>query len=438
MTAAPTAISTGRRALTAAIVAVAALSAGLSPTASASPAVASSSSSSSDLATEQAQATQLATQIRVQGRQVEQLSEQADAATIRVAEVEGSLAAARSRAAATAKALAAARALLAEQALDAYTEGGDATLAPMSEAAQAMDPSLIGAYGEIVAGTERDAITAFRLLRRKQTVEQAQLTAAVHDAQAAATQLRADRDAARAAASGQQATLAGIQGQMAILVADAQAAQAQATATQEKANLASQGQLPPSTPAVVTAAPVPSPASSPTPEPAPVPSPPSAPAPTPAPPTRATLVTAPPTTEAPTPTTAPAPPTPSPAPNPPPGNTSQAQIAIAYAQAQLGKPYQWGGAGPATFDCSGLVMDAYAAAGVYFPHLAQSQYDMTARVPLDQLRPGDLVFYGTPSDVYHVGIYIGGGDMIDAPAAGDYVRIENIYWSDLLSGGRVS
>ena len=433
MTAAPTAISTGRRALTAAIVAVAALSAGLSPTASASPAVASSSASSSELATEQAQAAQLATQIRVQGRQVEQLSEQADAATIRVAEVEGSLAAARSRAAATAKALAAARALLTEQAIDAYTEGGDATLAPMSEAAQAMDPSLVGAYGEIVAGTQRDAITAFRLLSRQQTVEQAQLTAAVHDAQAAAIQLRADRDAARAAASGQQATLAGIQGQMAILVADAQAAQAQATATQEKANLASQGQLPPSTPAVVTAAPIPSPPSSPTPAPALVPSP------AQTPPTRPTLLTAPPTTAAPTPTTAaPAPPTPSPAPNPPPGNTSQAQIAIAYAQAQLGKPYQWGGAGPATFDCSGLVMDAYAAAGVYFPHLAQSQYDMTARVPLDQLRPGDLVFYGTPSDVYHVGIYIGGGDMIDAPAAGDYVRIENIYWSDLLSGGRVS
>jgi len=82
-------------------------------------------------------------------------------------------------------------------------------------------------------------------------------------------------------------------------------------------------------------------------------------------------------------------------------------------------------------------MMAWAQAGVYFPHLAQDQYDMTERIPLSDSLPGDLVFYGTPDDVYHVGLYIGGGDMIDAPETGQNVQIQSIYWSGLLGAGRV-
>jgi peptidoglycan DL-endopeptidase CwlO len=126
--------------------------------------------------------------------------------------------------------------------------------------------------------------------------------------------------------------------------------------------------------------------------------------------------------------------------------------ALRYAYAQLGKPYQWGGAGPSTWDCSGLTMAAWAhagvallhytgyqwaAAGVYLPHLAQAQYNMTARIPLGRVLPGDLIFFGTPSNVYHVGIYIGGGEMIDAPSTGLTVSISSIYWADLLGAGRI-
>jgi cell wall-associated NlpC family hydrolase len=82
-------------------------------------------------------------------------------------------------------------------------------------------------------------------------------------------------------------------------------------------------------------------------------------------------------------------------------------------------------------------MMAWDQAGIYFPHLAQDQYDLTAREPLSAILPGDLVFFGTPNNVYHVGIYIGGGDMIDAPATGQNVSISSIYWSDLLGAGRV-
>ena len=138
--------------------------------------------------------------------------------------------------------------------------------------------------------------------------------------------------------------------------------------------------------------------------------------------TAATTLTAP-------PTTAPAAAT---AGLPPPGW----QVALAFAESQMGKPYQWGGAGPGTYDCSGLTMVAWGKAGVYMPHSAQDQYNMTARVPIGELQPGDLVFFGTPSDVYHVGMYVGGGTMVDAPETGQDVMIQPIYELNLLGGGR--
>ena len=111
-------------------------------------------------------------------------------------------------------------------------------------------------------------------------------------------------------------------------------------------------------------------------------------------------------------------------------------MALDFAESQIGKPYRWGGAGPATYDCSGLTMVAWAKAGVSMPHSAQYQYDMTARVPISQLQPGDLVFFGTPTDVYHVGMYVGGGSMVDAPETGQDVMIQPIYELNLLTGGR--
>ncbi|MEV0598479.1 bifunctional lytic transglycosylase/C40 family peptidase [Streptomyces sp. NPDC050315] len=111
--------------------------------------------------------------------------------------------------------------------------------------------------------------------------------------------------------------------------------------------------------------------------------------------------------------------------------------AIAYARAQIGLPYIWGGNGPAAghagFDCSGLTQAAYRAAGIRLPRVAEAQYHATPKVPRGQrLRPGDLVFYGRPGNIHHVGLYIGNGKMIDAPYTGARVRIEpyrkNDYW----------
>lgn len=82
-------------------------------------------------------------------------------------------------------------------------------------------------------------------------------------------------------------------------------------------------------------------------------------------------------------------------------------------------------------------MVAWEKAGISLPHSAQDQYDLTARVSIPDLLPGDLVFFGTPHDVYHVGIYIGGGNMVDAPETGQFVSIQSIYGLNLLGGGRV-
>jgi cell wall-associated NlpC family hydrolase len=104
-----------------------------------------------------------------------------------------------------------------------------------------------------------------------------------------------------------------------------------------------------------------------------------------------------------------------------------AATAISYAEQQLGKPYQWGGTGPDAFDCSGLVMMAYRAAGIAIPRTSQQQWSWGPRISASQVQPGDLVFFagsdGTPTSPGHVGLVIGGGLMIEAYATGFPIRI---------------
>ena len=103
-------------------------------------------------------------------------------------------------------------------------------------------------------------------------------------------------------------------------------------------------------------------------------------------------------------------------------------IAINFACGQRGLPYVWGGNGPADggFDCSGLTVAAYGAAGITLPRTADAQFRAGPRVPNRQLLlPGDLVFYGTTTTyIHHVGLYLGGGLMIDAPDFGQVVKVQ--------------
>jgi peptidoglycan DL-endopeptidase CwlO len=96
---------------------------------------------------------------------------------------------------------------------------------------------------------------------------------------------------------------------------------------------------------------------------------------------------------------------------------------VGYAMQFLGRPYVWGGASPAGFDCSGFTMYVYAHFGVSLPHNAAAQYGYGSPVSRNDLQPGDLVFF---DGLGHVGIYVGGGSFIHAPHTGDVVKISSL------------
>lgn len=399
-----------------------------------------------------AEAAHLAAEIQAQGLRLGQLSERFDAAVIHEHGVDTALTADRHRFAVTERRVRALHRALVRLAVASYVDGTTPVPAPPRLGKAGSDPALTTSYAAVVSGEEQHTITTFAALQRTLSGDAHRLTAARRAAVTAVAELRDAAGRARAAQSTEEALLASVKGRLGVLVAADQAAaqraeaariatlaaraKAEAPATvRTPRTVASSTTTPPTTAAgpVVTTVPGP-----PTATPTSVPlSPPPTPAPTTAPTTAATTA----------PTTAPATASPSTAPTTapttgasgaPPAQAPGAAAAIAYARAQLGKPYQWGGAGPASFDCSGLVMMAWSQAGIQFPHLAQDQYDLTAREPLADLLPGDLVFFGTPGNVYHVGLYIGGGDMIDAPETGQDVSISSIYWPNLLGAGRVT
>jgi cell wall-associated NlpC family hydrolase len=117
-----------------------------------------------------------------------------------------------------------------------------------------------------------------------------------------------------------------------------------------------------------------------------------------------------------------------------PSPAGAAGAAVHTALAQLGKPYVWGGDGPGSFDCSGLTMYAWAAAGVSLPHSAAAQHDMFPHLSQSELQPGDLVFFGSP--IHHVGLYIGKGLMVAAPSSGRVVQVQQAIRSDYVGASR--
>jgi cell wall-associated NlpC family hydrolase len=271
---------------------------------------------------------------------------------------------------------------------------------------------------------------------------QAAATSAAKDALAAAEATQADTDAALAAAAAERDSLIGqLAAARSTSAAVERARQDQLEADrQARADAAAEAQRRAATPAapavaapaVTTVAATKSPTTTP---PATTTPPPAAAAPAvtaPAAPVAADPVPAPTTAPAPTPTTAPTsayglgtgrsr------------GSADQGSAAVAWASAQVGLPYVYGSAGFESFDCSGLTMRSWQAAGVNLSRTSRDQYKQVLKISYDDMRPGDLVFYSTdpndPDAIYHVAMWIGGNQVVEAPRPGVPVRITSMRWA---------
>jgi cell wall-associated NlpC family hydrolase len=333
-----------------------------------------------------AQAARLAQQLDAQNRQIEILDEQYNQAVLHQTDTQAALTTAEAQLQVADANLSQARERLATNAIDAYVHGGTTAIIDQLVGSSGQDMPVRKAYAETATGDEQQAVDGLHAAVADLKAREASLQAAQSSARDAVKQVGSTRNATASMVNTQEATLAQVQGELAQLVAQQQAQLAAAQAAKAKADLAAR--------ASALASPKPTGGHS----------------------SPRGSSSAPPV-------------------GPPPPAAAGASKAVATAEAQLGKPYQWGGAGPDSFDCSGLTMYSWAAAGVSLAHSAATQYDETAHVPIADLQPGDLVFFGSPP--YHVGMFVGGGQMIDAPHTGASVEYDSMYWADLLPyGGR--
>jgi peptidoglycan DL-endopeptidase CwlO len=116
--------------------------------------------------------------------------------------------------------------------------------------------------------------------------------------------------------------------------------------------------------------------------------------------------------------------------------TNVGTTALRAALTQRGKPYVWGAAGPDSYDCSGLVVWAFAQEGISLPHYTGDQWNSGMHVSRADLEPGDLVFFF--ADISHVGIYIGNGLMVDAPSTGQLVQVQPVFWDSYVGAVRIA
>jgi cell wall-associated NlpC family hydrolase len=112
-----------------------------------------------------------------------------------------------------------------------------------------------------------------------------------------------------------------------------------------------------------------------------------------------------------------------------------AGVAVGAALSQQGVPYRYAASSPGVaFDCSGLTKYAWAQAGVHLPHQSRAQYASVPHVDKGSAQPGDLIFYYSP--ISHVGIYLGGGQLVHAPNTGSVVNIATVNWGKVVGVGR--
>jgi peptidoglycan DL-endopeptidase CwlO len=250
------------------------------------------------------------------------------------------------------------------------------------------------------AADQSDALDSYRLAAAVATTDRAQLVLARNAAEKQVARLAADRQRVQAAEDQLVSLQQGVKGQIATLVAQIEAEEQAAEARAEAQQLAEERAA-----AATAAAAAPAQAQA---------------AAAAARQAQDTVTTSPPSS----PNTADVP-----------GVSSAAAVAVQAAESRVGDPYVWGAAGPGEFDCSGLVMWAYAQAGVSLPHYSGSQFDDTVQIPMSDLEPGDLVFPADPGE--HVAMYIGNGEIVQAPYTGADVQIVPLDPSFFVLASRV-
>jgi peptidoglycan DL-endopeptidase CwlO len=377
--------------------------------------------SADQIGDKQAEARQVADQLEaLQARQMD-LSAQAERVRYEQSLAEQRVAEAQDRLSEVATQVDQGRLAVRRLAVEAYENGNDSRDLDALLTSDANAGLQKKSYLEIRNSDLRDVVDELAVAHQRASDDKARLDAAQKVLDAKAAEMDALKRASDKAVTSQQ-TLAGrVSGELQVLVTAEQQRRAQTAATQPRDVPAAPTER--GTTAAQTATPTTPPVQRP-------------PAADPTPPTQAPPA-------GPTPTTTPRPvtdPSPiAPAPNPPPAG-SRAAGAIAAAKTRVGLgSYVWGAAGPVDFDCSGLVVWAYAQVGVSLPHYSGAQYTRTTRISAAQLQPGDLVFWG-PGGSEHVAIYIGGNQLVHAFGSGGGVNVTPLagWWKPPTGYGRLN
>ena len=344
-----------------------------------------STASADSISSEKAQAAAIASRIDQLNNQVNVLAEQYNQASLKLSGIQIQIASTQKSITAQQKKVDQLKAKLANEAITAYTQAGTASGLMSILQGSSTDASLRQVILNTVSFSQQDLISAFQSAKAQLQSQQSQLASEESQANSTVQQISSAKNAAQSATNQEQLQLTQVNGTIAVLVRQQQQAQAAAAAAAAKRilqqQLLQQQQQQQqqrglgSTPSLFQPTSV-------------VPS------------------------------------------------SSAASIALQWARNELGKPYVFGAAGPNAFDCSGLMTYIFGKAGVSLPHSAAAQYDVTQRISYSQLQPGDLVFYYQPID--HVGIYIGGGNIIVADNPSVPVKIDSLYWDGVPVGfGRV-
>ena len=356
------------------------------------------------IAEKRAEAARIARELEAQGTRVSILAERLNQARLEAERLERQVRTATTELEAADREVAAVRARLRDRAVASYIGGRPMPMEQMLASGSANDVAVRATYVESVVGEERAMATTLDRAREQQQAYRADLDAARTAARAVLDDVADQRRAAAEAAAARRATLARVQGELGELVEAERVRRAEEEARRVQAELAARRERAAREEAARAAA-----AARETQEAA----------------RRAATtlrLAVPPIAGAPADESGGSP-------------ARGAEAAVAEARRQLGKPYEWGSPGPDSFDCSGLTSWAWRAGGRSLPHSSVAQFGATRRVELEDIQPGDLLFFGSP--IHHVAIYAGNGTMIEASETGTPVRTASIYRRDLAGVGRV-